>query len=157
EGLEDRFPRQISGGQQQRVALARALVLEPSVLLLDEPLASLDLKLRKAMRYELKQLQQRLGVTTVYVTHDQEEALAMSDTIVLMNRGRIGQIGSPEEIYFQPASGFVASFIGESNVLSGTVSAVANDGTVTLVATGVPEAVVARGRPGQPLRVGDMV
>src|SRR5262249_27319349 len=114
EGLEDRSPRQISGGQQQRVALARALVLEPSVLLLDEPLASLDLKLRKAMRYELKQLQQRLGVTTVYVTHDQEEALAMSDTIELMNQGRIEQIGSPEGIYFQHASGFVSGFLRAS-------------------------------------------
>jgi spermidine/putrescine transport system ATP-binding protein len=157
EGLEDRFPRQISGGQQQRVALARALVLEPSVLLLDEPLASLDLKLRKTMRYELKQLQQRLGVTTVYVTHDQEEALAMSDTIVLMNQGRVEQIGPPEEIYFRPASAFVASFIGESNVLTGTVSALAEDGTVTLIATGVPEALVARARPADRLRVGDAV
>jgi ABC-type Fe3+/spermidine/putrescine transport system ATPase subunit len=116
-GLEKRMPHQISGGQQQRVALARSLVLEPPLLLLDEPLSSLDLKLRVQMREELKKLQRRIQKTTVFVTHDQTEALALSDRIAVLSNGRIEQIGSPREIYEAPASRFVASFIGNSNLL----------------------------------------
>jgi len=116
-GLEDRKPGQLSGGQQQRVALARALVVEPPVLLCDEPLGALDRKLRQQMQFELKELQKRLGVTLVFVTHDQEEALAMSDRIAVMNRGRIEQIGAPTEIYERPRTRFVADFIGEINIL----------------------------------------
>jgi spermidine/putrescine transport system ATP-binding protein len=117
----DASPTQLSGGQQQRVALARALVNEPEVLLLDEPLGALDLKLRQAMQVELKVLQERVGITFVYVTHDQEEALTMSDRIGVMNEGRLLQIGRPEEIYERPASRFVADFIGEINLLPATV------------------------------------
>lgn len=120
-GFEDRYPRQLSGGQQQRVALARAIVLEPKVLLLDEPLSALDLQLRKAMRYELKRLQRATGLTTIYVTHDQEEAMALSDGIVVMNRGQVEQIGTPHEIYRRPETVFVAEFIGESNLFEATV------------------------------------
>lgn len=116
-GLEARYPKQLSGGQQQRVALARAIVTEPSILLLDEPLGALDLKLRKAMQLELKSLQRRLGLTFIYVTHDQEEALAMSDRIAVMHRGRVLQVGTPGEIYERPATRFVAEFIGESNLI----------------------------------------
>ncbi len=123
-GFEDRQPSALSGGQQQRVALARALVLEPKVLLLDEPLAALDLKLRKQMQTELKALQQRLGISFVFVTHDQEEALTMSDRIVVMNAGRIEQIGEPQEIYERPRTQFVAGFIGDSNILDCLVEAV---------------------------------
>ncbi|HEY8258325.1 MAG TPA: ABC transporter ATP-binding protein [Gemmatimonadales bacterium] len=119
--LGARSPRQLSGGQQQRVALARALVNRPRVLLLDEPLGALDLKLRKEMQLELKHLQTSLGITFVYVTHDQEEALTMSDRIVLMRQGRIIQIGSPRDLYDRPASRYVADFIGETNLLTGTV------------------------------------
>ncbi len=119
--LGERSPRQLSGGQQQRVALARALVNRPRVLLLDEPLGALDLKLRKEMQLELKHLQTGLGITFVYVTHDQEEALTMSDRIVLMRQGRIAQIGTPSELYDRPASRYVADFIGETNLLAGTV------------------------------------
>jgi spermidine/putrescine ABC transporter ATP-binding subunit len=120
-GLDERQPSELSGGQQQRVALARALVLEPRVLLLDEPLAALDLKLRKQMQLELKGLQRRLGISFVYVTHDQEEALTMSDRVVVMNAGRIEQIGRAEEIYERPLTEFVAGFIGVSNIIEGTV------------------------------------
>jgi putative spermidine/putrescine transport system ATP-binding protein len=116
-GLEDRRPGQLSGGQQQRVALARALVIEPRVLLCDEPLGALDRKLRQQMQFELKELQRRLGVTLVFVTHDQEEALAMSDRIAVMSRGRVEQVGSPTEIYERPRTRFVADFIGEINLL----------------------------------------
>ena len=119
--LRSRYPRELSGGQQQRVALARALVKEPTVLLLDEPLAALDLKLRKAMQQELKRLQGRVGITFVYVTHDQEEALALSDRIGVMSNGRLLQEGSPDEIYERPRTRFVADFIGQSNFLTGTV------------------------------------
>ncbi len=115
-------PNQLSGGQQQRVALARALVNEPEVLLLDEPLGALDLKLRQAMQVELKELQARVGITFVYVTHDQEEALTMSDRIGVMNVGELLQVGTPEEIYEHPASRFVAGFIGEINLLAATVA-----------------------------------
>jgi spermidine/putrescine transport system ATP-binding protein len=120
-GLGARFPHQLSGGQQQRVALARALVTEPSVLLLDEPLGALDLKLRQEMQLELKKLQRELKITFLYVTHDQEEALKMSDRLAVMQGGRVLQVGSPQEIYERPASRFVADFIGESNVLEGRV------------------------------------
>jgi spermidine/putrescine transport system ATP-binding protein len=120
-GMEDRRPKQLSGGQQQRVALARALVNRPSVLLLDEPLGALDLKLRKEMQLELKDLQHRVGITFVYVTHDQEEALTMSDRIAVMHEGRVLQIGSPTEIYERPTCRFVADFIGETNFLDGEV------------------------------------
>ena len=116
-GLEERKPGQLSGGQQQRVALARALVVEPPVLLCDEPLGALDRKLRQQMQFELKELQKRLGVTLVFVTHDQEEALAMSDRIAVMNHGRVEQVGAPTEIYEQPRTRFVADFIGEINIL----------------------------------------
>ena len=118
-GVEGRKPRQLSGGQQQRVALARALVLEPKVLLLDEPLGALDLKVRKELQIELKRIQQDVGITFVYVTHDQEEALAMSDRVAVMNRGRIEQLARPQEIYDAPATPFVASFIGETNFIDG--------------------------------------
>ncbi len=121
--LESRRPHQLSGGQQQRVALARALVNRPKVLLLDEPLGALDLKLRKAMQVELKNLQHRVGITFVYVTHDQEEALTMSDRIAVVNLGRVLQVGTPEEIYEHPADRFVADFIGETNFLQGTLRA----------------------------------
>jgi spermidine/putrescine transport system ATP-binding protein len=119
EGREKRKPRQLSGGQQQRVALARALVNRPRALLLDEPLGALDLKLRQAMQLELKRIQREVGITFVYVTHDQEEALTMSDRLVVMNTGRIEQLGSPRELYEHPATRFVANFIGTSNILTG--------------------------------------
>lgn len=122
-GLEARYPRQLSGGQQQRVALARALVNEPQVLLLDEPLGALDLRLRKEMQLELKRLQRELGTTFLYVTHDQEEALTMSDRVAVMNAGRIEQLGTAEEVYERPLSRFVAEFIGEANVLPAPVRA----------------------------------
>jgi putative spermidine/putrescine transport system ATP-binding protein len=118
-GLEDRYPGQLSGGQQQRVALARAIVIEPRVLLCDEPLGALDKKLRQQMQFELKQLQKSLGLTLVFVTHDQEEALAMSDRIAVMNGGRVEQIGTPIEIYDQPQTRFVADFIGDTNIFRG--------------------------------------
>jgi spermidine/putrescine transport system ATP-binding protein len=118
-GLGARRPHQLSGGQQQRVALARAIVRRPKVLLLDEPLGALDLKLRRGMQLELKRLQRRLGTTFVYVTHDQEEALTMSDRIAVMDRGRVLQVGTPEEIYERPATRFVADFLGEANLLDG--------------------------------------
>ena len=121
EGYEKRSIDQLSGGQQQRIAIARALVNEPEVLLLDEPLGALDLKLRKEMQVELKAMQQQLGITFIYVTHDQEEALTMSDTVVVMNGGKIQQIGEPKRIYDEPKNAFVADFIGESNILSGVM------------------------------------
>ncbi len=121
EKFEDRFPNQLSGGQQQRVAIARALINEPAVLLLDEPLGALDLKLRIQMQSELKALQARLGTTFIYVTHDQVEAFAMSDRIALMNEGRIEQIGTPREIYEHPLSKFVATFVGDTNFLDGRI------------------------------------
>ena len=117
EGYENRMPGSLSGGQQQRIAIARAIVNEPKVLLLDEPLGALDLKLRQEMQYELIRMKNELGITFVYVTHDQEEALTMSDTIVVMNQGYIQQIGSPESIYNEPENAFVADFIGDSNII----------------------------------------
>ena len=121
-GLEERYPRELSGGQQQRVALARALVNEPKVLLLDEPLGALDLQLRQNMQNELKSLQREVGITFVYVTHDQEEALTMSDRIGVMRDGYLLQVAGPEELYERPATRFVADFIGRSNILPGTVA-----------------------------------
>jgi spermidine/putrescine transport system ATP-binding protein len=119
EGFENRMPDSLSGGQQQRIAIARAIVNEPKVLLLDEPLGALDLKMRQDMQYELIRLKNELGITFIYVTHDQEEALTMSDTIVVMNQGYIQQIGTPEDIYNEPENAFVADFIGDSNILGG--------------------------------------
>jgi len=127
ESMADRKPRQLSGGQQQRVALARALVINPKVLLLDEPLSALDKNLRSSMQLELRDIQQRLGVTTIFVTHDQSEALSLSDRIVVMSDGCIRQIGTPEEIYGQPADRFVASFVGDVSVLRGMIAAVDGD------------------------------
>jgi spermidine/putrescine ABC transporter ATP-binding subunit len=123
-GYEARYPSELSGGQRQRVALARALIHRPSVLLLDEPLANLDRKLRQAMRVELKLIQEKVGISTVFVTHDQEEALVMSDRIAVMEAGRIHQIGTPVDIYHRPATPFVATFIGETNFLEGQVAAI---------------------------------
>ena len=121
EGYENRSPELLSGGQQQRIAIARAIVNEPRVLLLDEPLGALDLKLRQEMQYELIRMKNELGITFIYVTHDQEEALTMSDTIVVMNQGYIQQIGTPEKIYNEPENAFVADFIGDSNIMTGTM------------------------------------
>jgi spermidine/putrescine transport system ATP-binding protein len=132
-GMERRRPRQLSGGQQQRVAVARSLVKVPEVLLLDEPLGALDLKLRKEMQLELKALQQQLGITFVYVTHDQEEALTMSDRIAVMSKGKVQQIGTPIEIYERPANRFVADFIGESNFLEGSIKSLSKEEAVVHV------------------------
>ena len=129
KGFEKRRITQLSGGQQQRVAIARALVNRPKVLLLDEPLGALDLKLRKDMQNELKRIQQAMGITFIYVTHDQEEALAMSDTVVVMDQGKIQQIGTPEDIYNEPKNAFVADFIGESNIIDGIMR---QDGVVEI-------------------------
>jgi len=120
-GVEERYPAQLSGGQQQRIALARALVIEPDVLLLDEPLSALDANLREEMRVEIKNIQRRIGIATVFVTHDQGEALAMSDHVVVMNKGKIEQIGAPREVYEHPTSAFVASFLGNANFINGQV------------------------------------
>jgi len=130
-GVEGRLPWQLSGGQRQRVALARALVIEPTVLLLDEPLSNLDAVLRKRMRLDLRELQQRLGIATIFVTHDQDEAFEMSDRVVLLNRGRVEQVGTPEELYDDPATRFAAEFIGETNLIEGVVTA-ATGATVTV-------------------------
>ncbi len=132
-GMDRRYPRQLSGGQQQRVALARAIVKTPNVLLLDEPLGALDLKLRKEMQLELKALQQKLGITFIYVTHDQEEALTMSDRIAVMSKGQVLQIGSPVEIYERPNCKFVADFIGTSNFLEGTVKSLEKGNAMVFV------------------------
>jgi ABC-type Fe3+/spermidine/putrescine transport system ATPase subunit len=121
EGFGKRMPSQLSGGQQQRVSLARALVIEPSVLLLDEPLSNLDAKLRISMRTEIKRIQKGLGITTIYVTHDQEEALSIADMLVVMRAGRVEQKGSPQSVYRTPSSDFVADFIGRTNLLKGTL------------------------------------
>jgi len=129
DGYEDRMATQLSGGQQQRLALARALVREPQVLLLDEPLSNLDAKLRERMRFELRELQRRLRITTLYVTHDQIEALSMSNRIAIMNAGEIIQEGPPREVYLQPKSQFVANFIGSTNQMAGQVSKVESDGS----------------------------
>jgi len=132
----DRYPRQISGGQQQRVAIARAIATRPSVLLLDEPLSNLDLKLRMQMRVELKELQRQVGITTVFVTHDQEEGLMLSDRVVVMSEGRVAQVGTPDEIYETPASSFVADFIGEASVFEGQITHSGPEGCVMRTAAG---------------------
>ena len=137
DSLAARYPGDLSGGQQQRVALARAIVTEPSLLLLDEPLSNLDAVLRKEMRIELKELTRRLGMTSLYVTHDQEEALALADRIVVMNHGRIEQIGTPHEIYRRPRTRFVAGFVGTTNLIGGAVEAQDRDGNRLLVDTAV--------------------
>ncbi|MBR2594740.1 MAG: ABC transporter ATP-binding protein [Solobacterium sp.] len=131
EGMESRMTNQLSGGQQQRVALARALVLEPGVLLFDEPLSNLDAKLRVTMRTEIRRIQQEAGITAIYVTHDQSEAMAISDKIIIMNKGVVAQMGTPQEIYYHPNSEFVADFIGEANFLKGKITEVKDgEGTV---------------------------
>ncbi|MDZ5697706.1 ABC transporter ATP-binding protein [Chelativorans sp. M5D2P16] len=140
-----RFPRQLSGGQQQRIALARAIVIEPDVLLLDEPLSALDANLREDMRVELKRIQAQLGITTIFVTHDQSEALAMSDRIVVMSKGHVEQVGAPEEVYGSPSSAFVARFLGNANLVEGKVARCAN-GTVTVAADGFGELHVPAAR-----------
>ena len=133
EGMEARMTNQLSGGQQQRVALARALVLEPGVLLFDEPLSNLDAKLRVSMRTEIRRIQQEAGITAVYVTHDQSEAMALSDQIIIMEKGVVAQIGTPQEIYYHPASEFVADFIGEANFLRGPLHNKEGDNGVVTV------------------------
>ncbi|MDA3940814.1 MAG: ABC transporter ATP-binding protein [Spirochaetia bacterium] len=134
-GLENRYPGELSGGQQQRVALARALVLKPEIILFDEPLSNLDAKLRIQTRTEIKRVQQMMGITALYVTHDQSEALSMSDQIIIMNRGEIAQVGSPEEIYNHPNSSFVADFIGNANFIDAKVSEI-NSKSITVTAQG---------------------
>ncbi|MBN1828737.1 MAG: ABC transporter ATP-binding protein [Deltaproteobacteria bacterium] len=131
DGLKERAPSQLSGGQQQRVALARALVILPQILLMDEPLSNLDAKLRVSMREEIRRIQQELGITTIYVTHDQEEAMAVSDRIAILNRGRLEQVGSPTEIYFRPASRFAAEFMGSSNIIE--LAVVGYDAAASLI------------------------
>jgi spermidine/putrescine transport system ATP-binding protein len=155
EGKSDRRPRELSGGQQQRVALARALVNRPRALLLDEPLAALDLKLRQAMQLELKRIQREVGITFVFVTHDQNEALTMSDRLVVMNAGRVEQLGAPREVYERPRTRFVAGFIGTSNLMTGTVRSL--DGTTAVLDSPpgemlvVSDAVEAGAAVGAPL------
>lgn len=139
-GFEKRYPSQLSGGQKQRVAIARALINQPQVLLLDEPLGALDLKLRKQMQLELKQLQKKLSITFIYVTHDQEEALTMSDRIAVMNSGILEQVGTPTEIYEKPASKFVATFIGETNLFEGYVQEVNGNDVLVTVESGTVRA-----------------
>jgi spermidine/putrescine ABC transporter ATP-binding subunit len=152
-GLDQRYPHQLSGGQQQRVALARCLVVEPSVLLLDEPLGALDRQLRESMQVELKLLQRRVGVSTVLVTHDQEEALAMADRIAVINHGRLEQLGTPREIYERPRTRFVATFIGVNNVLEGKVETIDGDRMVVVTGRGLRVTATADAR----WRVGDTV
>jgi spermidine/putrescine ABC transporter ATP-binding subunit len=155
DGTGPKYPRQLSGGQQQRVALVRALVFEPAVLLMDEPLGALDRKLRLQMQIEIKRLQTRLGLTVVYVTHDQEEALIMSDRIAVMNHGRLVQVGTPTELYNTPASYFVADFVGDSNFLAGTV-AEAGPGEAIVETAGklrLPARAAAPLAPGARVRV----
>jgi spermidine/putrescine transport system ATP-binding protein len=159
KGREGRKPKQLSGGQQQRVALARALVNTPRVLLLDEPLGALDLKLRKQMQLELKRIQGEVGITFVHVTHDQEEAMTMADTIAVMNQGRIEQLGSPHELYERPQTAFVANFLGTSNLLAGTIEAPGavrlHDGTVVQVDTNGATGAVSVGVRPEKVRLGE--
>jgi ABC-type Fe3+/spermidine/putrescine transport system ATPase subunit len=150
-GVEQKLPAELSGGQQQRIALARAIVVEPDVLLLDEPLSALDANLREEMRIELKAIQRELGITTVFVTHDQEEALAMSDRVVVMDHGLVEQSGAPEEVYRRPASRFVAKFLGQSNILPGEIESANGVGVVVRLGNGA-RLTVAKGdgtTPGQ--------
>src|ERR1700704_2584082 len=142
-GMEDRKPRQLSGGQQQRVALARALVINPSVLLLDEPFSALDKNLRASMQVELREIQRKLKVTTILVTHDQSEALSLSDRLAVMSEGRLRQLGTPEEIYRRPCDRFVASFVGDANVLRGRLDGI--EGESAVIAVGIARVKVPRG------------
>jgi putative spermidine/putrescine transport system ATP-binding protein len=153
--VAERFPRELSGGQQQRIALARCMVYEPSIVLMDEPLGALDKKLRDQMQFEIKRIHRELGTTIVYVTHDQEEAMTMSDRICLMRGGKIEQLGSPADLYFRPSTTFVADFIGESNLLTGVVSAVEGE-TVTVAWKDVAGSGKAMSN-GVSMRVGDAV
>jgi spermidine/putrescine transport system ATP-binding protein len=156
--LGRRKPRQLSGGQQQRVALARALVNSPRVLLLDEPLGALDLKLRKQLQLELKRIQHEVGITFVHVTHDQEEAMTMADTIAVMNRGHVEQLGAPADLYERPATPFVAGFLGVSNLLPGTLSGnqvVLADGTTITVSSNGRSGAVAAGVRPEKMRLGE--
>jgi putative spermidine/putrescine transport system ATP-binding protein len=150
-GYESRYPRQLSGGQQQRVALARAIVFEPRLLLLDEPFGALDRKLREHMQLEVKHLQRRLGITALFVTHDQEEALVLSDRIAVMNGGSIEQIGSPADVYSRPANRFVADFIGQSNIYRGKVAASSPEALTVTLSSG--QTFVARGASPRPIGV----
>jgi len=154
-GLEDRYPNQLSGGQQQRVALARSLVVEPSILLLDEPLSNLDAKLRERMRWELKDLQRRTGITFVYVTHDQSEAMALSDRIAVMHQGQLQQYGRPRDVYARPANRTVADFMGLVNLVAGRVVRAAGD--ESMVAVGgrhaIRVALPPGAREGQPVQL----
>ncbi len=150
-GMGDRFPNQLSGGQQQRVALARVLIVEPDILLLDEPLSNLDAKLRVEMREEIKDIQRKLGITTIYVTHDQEEAMAVSDRVAIQNHGKIMQVGTPQEVYNKPDNLFIATFIGKGALLEGTVVSVGD-----LVSVDIGEIVLDGVNTGNmPLDVGD--
>ncbi|MDD3213139.1 MAG: ABC transporter ATP-binding protein [Eubacteriales bacterium] len=154
EGMEARMTNQLSGGQQQRIALARALVVEPGVLLFDEPLSNLDAKLRVSMRTEIRRIQQALGITAIYVTHDQSEAMSISDRIIIMNKGEIAQTGTPMEIYYHPIDEFVADFIGEANFLDGTVTGM--EGALCRVDIDGHEALVETAsamKAGQPCKV----
>jgi len=144
-GLGERYPGQLSGGQQQRVALARALVLNPKILLLDEPLSNLDAKVRVQVRQEIRKLQKELGITTVYVTHDQEEALTLSDRIAVFNQGRVFQVGTPRELYQRPANRFVADFIGVNNLVDGTVRSLEDGTALVETAVGALRAVASPG------------
>jgi ABC-type Fe3+/spermidine/putrescine transport system ATPase subunit len=152
-GSEKKLPSQLSGGQQQRIALARAIVFEPEVLLLDEPLSALDANMREEMRVEIKKIQKATGITAIFVTHDQEEALSMSDQIVVMNAGSMEQIGSPEEVYETPATAFVADFLGKANMLAGTVSTV--DGPKAMVKLAAGQTITVA--PPKPLAPGHAV
>jgi len=155
-GMEDRYPGQLSGGQQQRVALGRAIAIQPKVLLLDEPLSNLDAKLRKQMQVELRELQRRLAITTVYVTHDQEEALTLSDRIVIMQHGHVIQIGEPSAVYHNPANTFVANFIGTTNILRGRVAETdVTPGRLSFVSAGGLHLELAAGT-AQPLQTGEV-
>jgi putative spermidine/putrescine transport system ATP-binding protein len=155
--VANRYPRELSGGQQQRIALARCVVYQPSIILMDEPLGALDKKLRDQMQLEIKRIHRELGTTIVYVTHDQEEAMTMSDRICLMNGGRIEQLGTPDALYFRPSSLFVADFLGESNLLPGRVTA-ASSGGLEVALSGAGPTVQAQGQgdataPGQAVQV----
>ena len=155
EDYEHRMPRQLAGGQQQRVALARAIVFEPLLLLLDEPFGALDRKLREAMQLEVRRLQRQLGITTVFITHDQEEALILSDRVAVMNSGRIEQVGLPTEVYDRPGSAFVADFVGESNIFTGHVSQSDQDKSVVALENGL--SIVCAGYWPHGTRVGAMI
>ena len=153
--LSHRFPRELSGGQQQRIALARCIVYEPSIILMDEPLGALDKRMRDQMQFEIRRIHRELGATIVYVTHDQEEAMTMSDRICLMRAGRIEQIGTPDDLYFRPQTAFVADFVGESNLFDGVVSQVSGD-EVSVTWRDMPGTAIARSN-GAGFTVGDAV